>query len=133
MAAKPSSSAKKSRSKAPPAPVAATSNTATSTSSSSTNQETTRICIKNVPPSFTEPKLRSHLTTNARQKLIITDCKILRTKDGKSRKLAFVGFKDEEVCILKCAVVMHDVLALKDHFLCGCISSHVRSLLLYLH
>ena len=67
-------------------------------------EETTRICIKNVPPSYTEAKLRSHLTSSSSQTLAITDCKILRTADGKSRKLAFVGFKDTEVraCIVIC-------------------------------
>jgi len=60
-------------------------------------QDTTRVCIKNVPPNFSEAKLRSHLTSNSQRHLIITDCKILRTQDGKSRKLAFVGFKDVEM------------------------------------
>jgi len=58
------------------------------------DDETTRVCIKNVPPNFTETKLRSHLNANSHLALSITDCKVLRTKDGKSRKLAFVGFKD---------------------------------------
>lgn len=60
-------------------------------------EETTRICIKNVPPNFTDAKLRSHLATNAQEPLTITDCKILRTNDGVSRKLAFVGFKNADV------------------------------------
>ena len=64
------------------------------------NEKTTRVCIKNVPVSFTESKLREHLTSSdngGNNKTIITDCKILKTKDGKSRKLAFVGFKTPEV------------------------------------
>mmetsp|Transcript_11802 Transcript_11802/g.24906 ORF Transcript_11802/g.24906 Transcript_11802/m.24906 type:complete len:923 (-) Transcript_11802:15-2783(-) len=61
-------------------------------------QKTTRICIKNVPPSFDETKLRRHLlesgpSTISSSNTFITDCRILKTKDGKSRKLAFVGFK----------------------------------------
>lgn len=65
--------------------------------SSETFQDTTRVCIKNVPPNFNETNLRSHLTSNSQIDLIITDCKILRTQDGKSRKLAFVGFKNAEM------------------------------------
>ena len=72
-------------------------------------EETTRICIKNVPPNFTDAKLRSHLTTNAQEPLTITDCKILRTKDGVSRKLAFVGFKSADV---SCSIVVHCTFAL---------------------
>ena len=58
-----------------------------------------RVCIKNIPPSCTESSLRSHLTTTSSSlsSVLITDCKILRTKDGKSRKLAFVGFKSPSV------------------------------------
>ena len=67
-------------------------------SSSTKTQRTTRICIKNIPPSFDEAKLRRHLLEGARgstssDDLTITDCRVLKTKDGKSRKLAFVGFK----------------------------------------
>ena len=72
----------------------------TTTSTSATNVESTRVCIKNIPPSCTESKLQSHLLSNNKNghtKIIITDCKILRTKDGKSRKLAFVGFKSPNV------------------------------------
>jgi multiple RNA-binding domain-containing protein 1 len=53
---------------------------------------TTRICIKNLHPSFDETKLKSHLR-NAQPCLHITDCKLLKTADGKSRKIAFVGFQ----------------------------------------
>ena len=83
------------------------------------NEDVSRVCIKNLPPSCNESDLRSHLTiknssstnsnTNSSSSnssnsskskcpnVIITDCKILRTKDGKSRKLAFVGFKTSNV------------------------------------
>ncbi len=59
-----------------------------------------RVCIKNLPPSCSESNLKAHLTasTNGNSASItITDCKILRTKDGKSRKLAFVGLKTPQV------------------------------------
>ena len=68
---------------------------ASPTPSSSTTTTTTRICIKNLPLSFTsETKLKTHLQSSQSQqpKLQITDCKILKTPQGKSRKIAFVGF-----------------------------------------
>lgn len=78
-------------------------------------EETTRVCVKNVPPNFTEAKLRSHLCSSSSQSLIITDCKILRTEQGKSRKLAFIGFKDAEVSLtihyflLSCNILRYKV------------------------
>ncbi len=53
---------------------------------------TTGICIKNLHPSFDETKLKSHLQT-AQPALLIMDCKLLKTKDGQSPKIAFVGFQ----------------------------------------
>mmetsp|Transcript_14545 Transcript_14545/g.31614 ORF Transcript_14545/g.31614 Transcript_14545/m.31614 type:complete len:897 (+) Transcript_14545:87-2777(+) len=57
-----------------------------------TPMTTTRTCIKNLHPSFDETKLKSHLQS-AQPSLLITDCKLLKTKDGKSRRIAFVGFQ----------------------------------------
>ena len=57
---------------------------------------TTRICIKNVPPSFDEIKLKSYLQSS-QPSLKLTDCKLLKTKDGRSRKIAFVGFKTHDM------------------------------------
>ena len=68
----------------------------TSEPSSSTSSSTTRICIKNLPPSFNESKVKQHLHSNI-PSLVLTDCKMLKTKDGRSRKIAFVGFKNSEV------------------------------------
>lgn len=56
----------------------------------------TRICIKNVPPSFDEIKLKSYLQSS-QPSLKLTDCKLLKTKDGRSRKIAFVGFKTHDM------------------------------------
>jgi multiple RNA-binding domain-containing protein 1 len=56
----------------------------------------TRICIKNVPPSFDEAKLKSYLQSG-QPSLKLTDCKLLKTKDGRSRKIAFVGFKTHDM------------------------------------
>lgn len=67
----------------------ATTSGATPASSSTS---TTRVCIKNIHPSFDEAKLKIHLRT-AQPSLVITDCKLLKTKDGRSRKIAFVGFQ----------------------------------------
>ena len=53
---------------------------------------TTRICVKNMPPAYNEEKLKS-LLTSSQPSLRITDCRILKTKDGRSRKIAFVGFQ----------------------------------------
>jgi RNA recognition motif-containing protein len=49
----------------------------------------TRICVKNVPKHVDERRLRQHFGTTGQ----VTDARILRTKDGQSRKMAFVGFK----------------------------------------
>jgi len=65
---------------------------------------TTRICIKNVPPTFDDAKLRRHILESgppltSTSNLTITDCRILKTKEGKSRKLAFVGFKTHDQAV----------------------------------
>ena len=70
-------------------PEATTTGTTPASSSPST---TTRVCIKNIHPSFDETKLKNHIRT-AQPSLVITDCKLLKTKDGRSRKIAFVGFQ----------------------------------------
>jgi multiple RNA-binding domain-containing protein 1 len=62
-------------------------------------RSTTRVCIKNVPLSFTEEKLRQHLVDGCSVPLKVTDCRILKTKDGKSRKLAFCGFSSEGMAL----------------------------------
>ncbi|XP_068634318.1 uncharacterized protein [Aristolochia californica] len=50
-----------------------------------------RICVKNLPRYIAEDRLRDFFS----QKGEITDAKIMRTKDGKSRQFAFVGFRTE--------------------------------------
>lgn len=65
---------------------------ATSTGETPPSSSTTRVCIKNIHPSFDEAKLKNHLRI-AQPSLVITDCKLLKTKDGRSRKIAFVGFQ----------------------------------------
>jgi multiple RNA-binding domain-containing protein 1 len=53
----------------------------------------TRVCIKNLPPVTTEDDLKDFLREQAKIALDISDCKILRNVKGKSRKVAFVGFR----------------------------------------
>ncbi|XP_015958849.1 uncharacterized protein LOC107482784 [Arachis duranensis] len=50
-----------------------------------------RICVKNIPKYVTEDRLREFFS----EKGEITDVKLMRTKDGKSRQFAFVGFRSE--------------------------------------
>ncbi|KAI4297016.1 hypothetical protein L6164_036928 [Bauhinia variegata] len=50
-----------------------------------------RICVKNLPKNCTEDQLRDRFS----QKGEITDVKLMRTKDGKSRQFAFIGFRTE--------------------------------------
>ena len=68
------------------------------------SKETSRICVKNIPQHATEERLIEYFSKLPSQyhaggsnddgsKVIITDVKILKTKEGKSRKMAFIGFK----------------------------------------
>ncbi|MED6138465.1 hypothetical protein PIB30_074456, partial [Stylosanthes scabra] len=50
-----------------------------------------RICVKNIPKYATEDRLREFFS----EKGEITDVKLMRTKDGKSRQFAFIGFRSE--------------------------------------
>ncbi|KAJ6414946.1 hypothetical protein OIU84_003867 [Salix udensis] len=50
-----------------------------------------RICVKNLPKYIAEDRLRDFFS----QKGEVTDAKIMRTADGKSRQFAFVGFRTE--------------------------------------
>ena len=53
-------------------------------------ETTSRLIVFNIPTYFTESKLSEHFSSKG----TITDCKIKR-KGDKSRKFAFVGFKNE--------------------------------------
>mmetsp|Transcript_25054 Transcript_25054/g.61723 ORF Transcript_25054/g.61723 Transcript_25054/m.61723 type:complete len:824 (-) Transcript_25054:1384-3855(-) len=54
----------------------------------------TRVCIKNLPLHTFEQDLKEFLIESSNTKLEITDCKVLKNAKGKSRKVAFVGFRD---------------------------------------
>lgn len=51
-----------------------------------------RICVKNLPNYVKEDRLREFFS----QKGEVTDVKLMRTKDGKSRQFAFIGFRTEK-------------------------------------
>ncbi|XP_054798328.1 uncharacterized protein LOC129303204 isoform X2 [Prosopis cineraria] len=51
-----------------------------------------RICVKNLPKYVAEDRLRDLFS----QKGEITDVKLMRTKDGKSRQFGFIGFRTED-------------------------------------
>eukprot|EP01133_Synstelium_polycarpum_P014494 gene14494-17105_t len=52
----------------------------------------TRICVKQLPKHVNEKRLRDHFSKFGD----VTDCKIMKTSDGKSRMFGFVGFASEE-------------------------------------
>ncbi|XP_071920921.1 uncharacterized protein [Coffea arabica] len=51
-----------------------------------------RICVKNLPKYVGEDRLREFFS----QKGEVTDAKLMRTKDGKSRQFGFLGFRTEQ-------------------------------------
>lgn len=53
---------------------------------------TTRVCVKNLPKHVDDRRLREHF----QRKGVVTDVKVLRTPDGRSRQLGFVGFRTAE-------------------------------------
>ncbi|GAB4818001.1 hypothetical protein N2152v2_005047 [Parachlorella kessleri] len=53
---------------------------------------TSRVCVKNLPKHVDEKRLREHFSAKGE----VTDAKIMRTKDGKSRQFGFVGFRSAE-------------------------------------
>ncbi|XP_008383339.1 multiple RNA-binding domain-containing protein 1 [Malus sylvestris] len=50
-----------------------------------------RICVKNLPKHVKEDRLREFFSAKGE----ITDAKLMRTKEGKSRQFAFIGFRTE--------------------------------------
>ena len=51
-----------------------------------------RVCVKNLSDRIDEPQLRAHFGARGE----ITDCRLARTKSGKSRHFGFIGFRTEE-------------------------------------
>ncbi|KAI3433825.1 hypothetical protein D9Q98_003629 [Chlorella vulgaris] len=50
---------------------------------------TSRICVKNLPKYVDDRRLREHFAAKGE----VTDAKVMRTRDGKSRCFGFVGFR----------------------------------------
>eukprot|EP00249_Psilotum_nudum_P021049 c27951_g1_i2 orf=1058-2851(-) len=48
-----------------------------------------RICVKNLPKYLTDERLREHFSAIGE----VTDAKIIRTRDGRSRQFGFVGYR----------------------------------------
>lgn len=51
-----------------------------------------RVCVKGLPAYLTEDRLKEHFS----EKGEVTDVKIIRTSDGRSRQFAFVGYRTEQ-------------------------------------
>lgn len=51
-----------------------------------------RVCVKNIPRYITDEKLREHFASRGE----VTDAKVIKTKDGRSRQFGFVGFRTED-------------------------------------
>lgn len=57
--------------------------------------EQTRLCVKQLPKYLKEERLRSIFSAHGD----ITDVKIVRTADGKSRLFGFVGFTTKKAAV----------------------------------
>ncbi|KAK9368300.1 hypothetical protein V1509DRAFT_84955 [Lipomyces kononenkoae] len=49
-----------------------------------------RIIVKNLPPALSDEKFRQHFEDHGG---VITDCKLMRMRDGTSRRFGFIGFR----------------------------------------
>ncbi|KAG2239680.1 hypothetical protein Bca52824_091519 [Brassica carinata] len=56
------------------------------------SQERSRICVKNLPKEVAEARLRDVFSKKGE----ITDAKLLRSNEGRSRQMAFIGFRSEQ-------------------------------------
>eukprot|EP01132_Coremiostelium_polycephalum_P003170 gene3170-3969_t len=52
----------------------------------------TRICVKQLPKHLTEKRFNEHFSKFGE----VTDCKIIRTKEGKSRLFGFIGYSTNQ-------------------------------------
>ncbi|CAG8697926.1 6743_t:CDS:2, partial [Dentiscutata heterogama] len=51
-----------------------------------------RLIVKSLPANLTDQKFRAHFSTKGQ----VTDAKIIRTADGKSRCFGFIGYRTEK-------------------------------------
>eukprot|EP00741_Cyanophora_paradoxa_P005516 tig00000893_g5348.t1 len=56
------------------------------------SRRASRLCVKNIPKHLNEKRLKEHFETKGE----VTDVKIIRTKDGRSRQIGFVGYRSEK-------------------------------------
>ncbi|KAJ3101203.1 putative RNA-binding protein 19 [Physocladia obscura] len=56
------------------------------------SNQTSRLMVRNLPKHLTAERLRDHFA----QKGAITDIKLAKDKEGKSRRFGFIGFKSEQ-------------------------------------
>ncbi|KAK7205141.1 multiple RNA-binding domain-containing protein 1 [Myxozyma melibiosi] len=52
-----------------------------------------RIIVRNLPLNLTDEKFKSHFADHGG---VITDCKVMRTRGGQSRRFGFIGFRAAE-------------------------------------
>ena len=50
-----------------------------------------RLCVKNIPPYVSDARLREHFSSVG----AVTDAKVMRRKDGASRRFGYIGFATE--------------------------------------
>ncbi|KAJ3277060.1 hypothetical protein HDV01_000112 [Terramyces sp. JEL0728] len=58
----------------------------------STINKSSRIVVKNLPKYITSERLKKHFGTKG----VITDIKLVKTKDGVSRRFAYIGYKTDQ-------------------------------------
>lgn len=62
----------------------------------STNAQMSRIIVKNIPSYVTSEQLKEHFQQKKGPGGDITDVKVARQSDGRSRRFAFIGFKTDD-------------------------------------
>jgi len=79
---------------APAAPTPALAAAAAPSAPAGAIPASSRLCVKGVPEHVSEERLRSLFSAQAEHASdAVTDVKLLRTHDGRSRKMAFIGYR----------------------------------------
>ena len=79
---------------------------------SSSSLPTTRVCFKNLPKKATTESLKKHLDSCGAWN--ITDVKVVKRRDGVSRRFAFVGFHTHEEALRAINFLIKHFLILVD-------------------
>ena len=83
-----------------------TSSSKKTTEDNAARKTSTRLCIKNIPPSFTSLQLKDFLkkeyqrrqANNGKEELVLTDCRVLMHPKKKiSRRIAFAGVQSPQM------------------------------------